>query len=255
MSVEYYREQVILSGTGLFALAADYADKHVNDFHSHECCQLIYAIQGVMRIEAEGGIWVVPPTRGVWLKEGVSHRVTMCGEVRMRTVYVESSSVPHMTEQCSVLDIGPLLRELIVAAVDASNEEAANARKWHLSQLILHELRSVPVLPLYLPMPQDIRLLGLCEQLLQTPDLDLTLNDWAEQLHISTRTLHRLFQRETGMRLGEWRRQARLLLALERIAAGTRIVNVALEHGYTSQSAFAAMFKKHFGVSPSAFYK
>jgi len=30
---------------------------------------------------------------------------------------------------------------------------------------------------------------------------------------------------------------------------------VALEHGYTSQSAFAAMFKKHFGVSPAAFYR
>jgi len=27
-----------------------------------------------------------------------------------------------------------------------------------------------------------------------------------------------------------------------------------MDHGYTSQSAFAAMFKRHFGVVPSAFY-
>ena len=69
------------------------------------------------------------------------------------------------------------------------------------------------------------------------------------------RTFHRLFLRETGMRYGHWRQQARLLLALESLARGDKVIDVALEHGYSSQSAFAAMFKKHFNISPSRFFR
>ncbi|BAX63426.1 hypothetical protein BSFP_062990 [Burkholderia stabilis] len=32
------------------------------------------------------------------------------------------------------------------------------------------------------------------------------------------------------------------------------MLTVAMDHGYSSQSALSAMFKRHFGVSPSAFY-
>jgi AraC-like DNA-binding protein len=35
---------------------------------------------------------------------------------------------------------------------------------------------------------------------------------------------------------------------------GEKIVKVALDRGYASQSAFAAIFKRHFGIAPSAFY-
>ncbi len=56
------------------------------------------------------------------------------------------------------------------------------------------------------------------------------------------------------MTFGRWRQHARLLSALERLAHGEKILSIALDHGYASQSAFAAMFKQHFGVPPSAFY-
>jgi AraC-like DNA-binding protein len=69
------------------------------------------------------------------------------------------------------------------------------------------------------------------------------------------KTIHRLFSRETGMTFGQWRQQARLLFALERLAQGERIIDVALDSGYASQSAFTAMFRKHFGMPPSAFYR
>jgi AraC-like DNA-binding protein len=38
-------------------------------------------------------------------------------------------------------------------------------------------------------------------------------------------------------------------------ASGGRIIDVAFDCGYTSQSAFAAMFRGHFGVPPSALYR
>ena len=44
-------------------------------------------------------------------------------------------------------------------------------------------------------------------------------------------------------------------LLLEQLAHGSKVIDVAMENGYTSQSAFAAMFKKHFGTTPTAFYQ
>lgn len=50
-----------------------------------------------------------------------------------------------------------------------------------------------------------------------------------------------------------WRQQARLLAAMERLARGERVLDVALDLGYDSPSAFAAMFRKALGEPPSAF--
>jgi AraC-like DNA-binding protein len=113
----------------------------------------------------------------------------------------------------------------------------------------------VDVLPLHLPMPKDRRLHQICEGLIARPDDTSTVAQWARRLDVTPKTVHRLFFRETGLTFGQWRQQARLLFALERLARGDRIIDVALDSGYASQSAFAAMFRKHFGTPPGAFYQ
>ncbi len=57
------------------------------------------------------------------------------------------------------------------------------------------------------------------------------------------------------MTFAQWREQARLLFALRRLAHGERIIDVAFDCGYASQSAFTAMFRRHFGRPPSEFYR
>jgi len=237
------------------ALAIDYPHGHVIELHRHAYAQLLYAIEGVLVVETAEGRWVVPPTRGVWLQPEVDHQVRMRGDVKMRTVFVNLQALPNMPQENCVLDIPPLLRELVVAAVGIGPALVADGRDWHLLRLLVHELRSVPVLPLYLPLPADRGLRVICEALMAQPDDDATVDMHAQQLGIATRTFHRLFLRETGMRFSHWRQQARLLLALENLARGDKIIDVALDHGYTSQSAFAAMFKKHFGIAPSRFFR
>ena len=237
------------------ALAVDYAHGHVISAHRHTHAQLLYAIEGVMTIEAQGGRWVVPPTRGVWLQPGIAHQVRMSGAVKMRTVFVNCANSPLLPGHSCVLDISPLLRQLIVAAVDIAPDFTEGSRDWHLLQLLLHELDSLPVLPLYLPLPVDARLRGICARLMEQPGEQQTVAHWAQELSITERSLHRLFQKQTGMRFGQWRQQARLLRALEQLAQGVKVIDVAMDNGYTSQSAFTAMFKKHFGTTPTAFYQ
>ncbi len=104
-------------------------------------------------------------------------------------------------------------------------------------------------------MPNDRRLAVLCQKLIDDPSCPATLEGLAAQIHVSSRTLARLFQRELGMSFGAWRRRSRLVLALPRLAAGASVLEVALEHGYDSPSAFSAMFRRMVGVSPTGYLR
>jgi AraC-like DNA-binding protein len=236
------------------ALAADYPNGMSTGEHVHARAQLLYAIEGVMIVRSEAGYWVVPPSRGVWLIPGVSHEVRMCGDVKMRTVFVASDAVPDLPASSSVLAVGSLLREHILAATSVPLDYTMGSRDDRVMQLLLDELKSLSVLPLHLPRPKDSRLRHICDTLAERPDLDLSVDQWGARLKVAGRTIQRLFRRETGLTFGQWRQQARLLFALERLARGDRIIDVALDSGYASQSAFAAMFRRHFGVPPSCFY-
>lgn len=56
---------------------------------------------------------------------------------------------------------------------------------------------------------------------------------------------------QTGLTFGQWRQQARLLRALELLATGEKVIDVALALAYDSPSAFASIFRKQFDQTPS----
>ena len=214
--------------------ATDYPAGWVVSPHTHAKHQLIHAVHGVMVVRSEAGHWVVPPTRGIWMPAGTTHGIRCIGELHMRSIYVKTDAVPNFSEQASAVAISPLLRELIKAAVEVSHPIARNSRDGRLMRLLLDELRALPVLPLHLPWPTDPRLVTLCTRLQQR------LDDGASQ---------------TGMTFGQWRQQARLLRALELLAHGEKVLDVALALGYDSPSAFATMFKRQFACTPSQFFQ
>ena len=237
----------------LAGLAIDYPDGHRVKRHRHRRGQLVYAMSGVMVVDTDAGIWVVPPTRGVWVPAWVSHGIRMSGEPRMRTVFVEPGAAAHLPAQCCVLSVSPLLRELMAAAAEVPLDWEPDTRDGRLMMLLLDELRQEPVLPLHLPQPSEPRLARICRAIVRHPERQDGVADWARELGVDPKTVHRLFVRYTGMTFGRWRQQARLLAAMERLARGDRVLDVALDLGYESPSAFAAMFRKALGESPSAF--
>ncbi len=224
-------------------------------WHSHPRGQLLYATEGIMVVHTDAGSWVVPPNRALWMVCGLRHTVTMSGDVLMRTAYIDTTKITTLPAQSGAINVSPLLRELLVAAVAIPPGEPPQGRNAHLIALLVDEIRASPGIPVHLPMPGDKRLRTICEQLIASPSAAANAADWAASIHVAERTLHRLFTRETGMTFAQWREQARLLHALRRIANGDKVIEVALDCGYASPSAFAAMFRRHFGVAPSSFYR
>jgi AraC-like DNA-binding protein len=239
----------------VFTRATDYPEGHVIDWHVHGRGQLVYAVHGVMMVAADGGQWIVPSTRAIWMPARVAHLIRCVGVVHMRSLYIRSDAAAGLPERAHAVGVSPLLRELILAATGIRQPYAEASRDGRLMRLLLDELHALPVLPLHLPQPADPRLRRICARIAERPDDVSTLADWAAALAVDVKTIQRLFARETGMTFGQWRQQARLLHGLERLAVGDKVVDVALALGYDSPSAFAAMFKRQFGETPSAFFR
>ena len=247
--------QVESSYAAVTCRATDYPAGWVIPPHAHGKHQLLHALQGVMVVHADAGQWIVPPSRGLWMPAGMTHSLRCIGEVQMRSLFVQRDAAPRLFDSCQVVGVSPLLRELIRAAVDIVPPSPPGSRDARLLRLLLDELHALPVLPLHLPMPTDPRVLAICRRLQLRPDDTSTLADWAAQAAIDGKTIQRLFAAQTGMTFGRWRQQARLLRALELLAGGDKVIDVALALGYDSPSAFATMFRKHFGQTPSQFFQ
>ncbi|AUH49497.1 AraC family transcriptional regulator [Chromobacterium sp. ATCC 53434] len=222
--------------------------------HNHPTAQLLCAVEGLMLVGTERGQWIVPPTRAIWLPIGTWHEVRMVSPVRMRSIYVRRDRLAGLPEDCCVLEVSPLLRELVVAAMTVKAPCAPGGRDERVMDLLLDEIGRAEVLPLSLPQPASPALRQLCAVWLEKPDDARGATEWARELALDPRTLQRRFRRETGLSFGQWRRQARLMLALQRLACGDSVLKVALDLGYSSPSAFATMFKRELGAPPSSFF-
>jgi AraC-like DNA-binding protein len=230
-----------------------YPDGFVLETHSHAWNQLLYAAEGVMRVEARSGAWVVPPHRAVWLPALVDHHIVMRGSVAMRTVYF----APHVKTQLAttaVVNVSPLLRELVVHCTSLGRLDVRVPHEARLAALLVDLLDEVRAVPLKLPMPHDTRALDVATRVTRAPGDASTLRALAKGAGASPRTIERVFLAETGMTFGRWRQQARLLHALTLLAAGEPVTSVALDVGYVSLSAFIAMFKGSLGTTPSRFF-
>src|SRR5260370_31512407 len=126
----------------------------------------------------------------------------------MRTLYIEPGSAVERAfpNKCVVIDMTPLMRELVLCAVRLDVTEAtANERLARLVGVLIDEARTLSVMSLYLPMPSDRRAAKVCDAFLANPANDLTLDEWGKQIGTSSRTLARLFTTGTGMTFAQWR--------------------------------------------------
>src|SRR5690348_14144490 len=82
--------------------------------HWHGRSQFIFAVEGTMRVRTPRRAWIVPPSRALWLPSRTVHEIQMYGVVEMRTFYVKDGATRGMPSSPVVLDVTPLLRELVV---------------------------------------------------------------------------------------------------------------------------------------------
>jgi AraC-like DNA-binding protein len=109
--------------------------------------------------------------------------------------------------------------------------------------------------PLQLPAPRESRALHVAEILLDDPCDRRPLEVLCKAAGASKRTIERAFRADTGLTFGKWRQQLSLLHAIRLLAAGNDVTRVALDVGYSTPSAFIAMFRRALGTTPGDYFR
>jgi AraC-like DNA-binding protein len=234
--------------------------------HSHPWAQVVFSTTGVCRVEAEQHSFIVPPSRAVWVPPGVEHAVTVVERAELRTLYLreaEAGRGPSPLDsdaapaggggwaRCRVLEVSPLLRELVPQLAAEPGDALPPAREALLARLVADELARARPVPLGVELPADKRLRALCQAVIDDPLRHERLDDWAAEAGASVRTVARLFRRELGTSFGAWRQQVLLARALAMAAQRRPMAHIAAELGYASASAFSAMVRRSVGLPPT----
>lgn len=235
--------------------AFDCQDGQFLPAHRHGWDQLIFARTGVMSVWTERGSWVAPPRWGVWAPARVAHSIGFTGATSLRTLYLRPGRWSDVPGTSVVIEVSPLLRELILRAVELGMLDDREPTHVALAALVVHELRGISTPTFELPMPRSERLRRVAEHVAATPTDRNDHEALARRFGMSARTLERGFRLETGLTLGRWRQQARFLHALRRLGAGASVKQVAFEAGYRSPSAFVAAFRKTMGTTPGQYFE
>ena len=80
----------------------------------------------------------------------------------------------------------------------------------------------------------------------------LSLTSIAQSVHVSESHLNRVFRNATGTSVYRYILSKRLISAQQLIAQGENAQSVCQKCGFHDYSAFYRLYKKHFGVSPTA---
>jgi AraC-like DNA-binding protein len=235
------------------AYATDFAPGHDTGPHGHTRAQFVLADEGVMSVWTATGTWLVPPGLAVWIPADVEHAVRAITRARFASLYVDAARVPAAPDAPRVVEVTPLLRELIRRAIDLPERLEEGGRDARLLSVLTDELADLVEVRLHLPMPRDRRAVAVADALISAPGDDTDLEGWSRRVGTSARTVARLFLSETGLGFGTWRQRLRLLAALERLAAGEPVTTIALDLGYRSPSAFSAMFRRTLGRAPTRY--
>lgn len=226
---------------------------HDSGRHRHARGQLLFTRRGCTRITLADQLCLLPPSRAAWIPPQVVHRAVMQQSVDYRSIYLTPQLSSELPKQVAVIEVSPLLRAVLEPmAMAAFDTDWSQGKYAHLLGLCLIEMCDAVYQPMLLPLPRDKRLAALLSSSERLPP---ELQVLVTQVGASSKTIGRIFQRETGMGYQQWRQQWRLMRAIELLATGRSISYSAFELGFASDSVFIAFFKSMTGTTPKAYFK
>jgi AraC-like DNA-binding protein len=218
---------------------------------------LLYALDGLMRLEADGRCWTLPPARAAWIAANepigvqIDRKIACCSILFSPDVYVGPS------HPLRVFDMTPLLREVMLElrpfGPDCTDLPPHARQMFDLAATLAERLSANPSRAWMPTVRSDVlrRALDITKENLDTAQ---SFDDVASAAGATPRTLARRFADELGMTWRQAQRRMRMVHAVEALSdAKVSITEVAFATGYNSLSAFNAAFREFMDQTPSEF--
>lgn len=218
---------------------------------------LLYAAEGVMRLEAAGRIWSLPPARAALIAADEPIEVTLPVSITCRSVLYSTDFVPQPPNVLSVFEMTPLARELVLECSQWGPEEGALSDYadglFKTLASVAWRLSERPYL-LHMPAPKSEAVRKVVERLEQSLADPPGFDELARAVGISPRSLARRISAELGMSWRQIVQKLRVIHAVEALSTSNMpITDIAFAQGYQSLSAFNAAFRDLTGTTPSAY--
>jgi len=239
----------------IIPLAIDVFETQCAGKHSHPRAQLIYSCSGTMRVTVENHVWLVSSRQAIWVPSMQEHHVAFLKNNYVRNLFIDPSVLSSLPDTCFALDVSPFLRELILRIINFGDNYQMNSSEGRIIQVALDELTTIKSTNCFLPISNEPRLKKVMDELITNTSDKRTMEEFASLACTTSRTLSRLFVKEVGMTFINWRKQIRMMEAIERLEKRVPIAQIALELGYNNTSSFIEVFRKEFGISPSNYLK
>ncbi|MBM4074045.1 MAG: helix-turn-helix transcriptional regulator [Planctomycetes bacterium] len=235
------------------SFAIRYSTSGTIPWHSHDCAQFVYATKGLITVETENGTWVVPSRSAIWVPSGRSHRIQTHGSVSLQSLYLDLDLKNNGIEDCTVVEVNGLLHELVLricntGVITGDSEETRN-----LIQFLEYQLHRLSPKPLAISLPNDDRARRVAIRILKSPGESVDLATMSRESGTSLRTIQRVFQKELGVSLSQWRFQVRIQRAAELLSQGHSVSQTALECGFETASSFISAFRSCFQETPGKY--
>lgn len=218
--------------------------------HRHEFDELTWVASGACTLVIAGRRWRTDTETALLIPAGVEHVVIPRPDSLVFPLLFEeglaSGPAPVAVRRSPALD--SCARVLLQSGL--ATERALAAARATLRSLVTAAVGADAEAPV---LPQDERARRVATTLLEHPATPLGLEEWARTVHTSGKTLQRCFRRDTGMTFPQWRSNARLSIALQRLDRGDAVASVARGVGFGTTSAFIAAFRRRYGVTPGAY--
>ncbi len=217
--------------------------------------QYIYVEAGVLSVIHVSGRYFVPAKHGIIIPPQTEHQLLAKTAVTLSIYQFDDEQAVDLALSLQVSSVSPFLSALILESKNITQNYLWNSPQGRLFRTIRDGIVVSPKIDTFLPYPKDERLTNITDKLLLHPSLKSDLVSWGKFVKASSRTLTRVFKKETGITYSEWRQRLNVQIAIKHLAQGDSINSIAKLLGYESSSAFIYMFKKQMAISPKQFLK
>jgi len=220
---------------------------------------LIYASTGAFQLEVDRIRWFLPPQRAAWVAAHVPFQLSAERPGTTSSVLFAEGAILRPVFDCRVFAVSTLAREMLSYAVrwgsDRDEQDTTADTFFRALATVCSELAAYPDL-FWLPCAQSAELRRALDHTLAHLSDKPSFAEVARAAHVSERTLARRFVTETGMIWSQFAHRARMLRAMELLAApDTTVIEVVDAVGFLSVSAFNHAFRAFTGETPSSYRK
>jgi len=196
---------------------------------------------------------MVPSQYGLWIPPRIEHQGFNRYRASHCSLYVSPPYADGLPKIPCTLVVTRLTHTILTELKTRNLASPYSEADQRLLRVLVDQLSCANCVESYLPGSADPILGPILDLLRSTPGNSPALSELASLANSTPRTLSRRARRDLGMTVSEWRQRSKSVEAIKLLHSNMRVEAIALDLGYSSASAFIAMFKKWNGVTPDEY--